>query len=297
MKTLIIASLILFFIMSNKLNAQQTGIVSYPEYGLQFSIPENWMGKEADDMYIMGSNIEAGRMVLFFSEAESQNQLIQQLKGGFHDQAVQLNLKGALNVGTEQITGMYEGLVSGQSIKAFLISKRSKEGKGLIIVSLIERALYGQKTIQLAKKVANSVQFFHPIQPADPHKTSTAQCIERVNGNKLVWVDYYNSPDRSGNGSGLSGGYDLKKEINLCASSVFTYFGSSFVNVGSENASVFQDHQAKGHGNWKIVEGEKYPLLILTYHDGNVQQMAITMKDGKTFLDGERYYVVDGECY
>ncbi len=297
MKTKMIIPLILFIMISNTLNAQQTGIVSYPEYGLQFSIPEKWMGKEADDMYIMGSNVESGRMVLFFSEAESQNQLIQQLKDGFHDQAVQLSLNGELNVGAEQITGVYEGMVSRQSVKAFLVSKRNKEGKGLIVVSLIETALYSQKTIQLAKTVAKSVQFFHPIKPNDPNKPTAVECVEYLNGNKLVWVDYYNSPDQSGNGSGLSGGYDLQKEINLCANKVFTYFGSSFVSVGSENASIFQNHRAKGHGNWKIIEGEAYPLLVLSYHDGITQKMTITRDDGKTFLDGERHYVVDGECF
>lgn len=286
--------LLLALALATSLSGQYTGHVNDPTEGISFDIPANWAGQEMEDLFLMSSGEEPGLMALMFHPASSLAMLKEQMKQGLRDASVNLSLIGDLqNINAEQIAGNYQGFLEGQAVKGRAIALLNPHGKGLVVLSLINDHLYTKRTEELAGQVAASIRFAQPIQP--PANTggrvlSAVQAQQDLANSKLKYLEAYYSDTPGG------GGYERRKEINLCPGGVFTFYGSSYLNVANPDVDPYRK-SGNGHGKYSFVEEGGKVYLELQYTDGHTVYLHVTYQGTKTFLDGGRYYVLEVDCY
>ena len=63
----------------------QTGRVDYPYLGIQFTIPKGWRGQESGEVFVMGSVVKPGLLLMTLSEARSPQYLKSQADAGIVD--------------------------------------------------------------------------------------------------------------------------------------------------------------------------------------------------------------------
>ena len=117
------------------LSAQQTGVVQYKELGVQFSIPNGWVGQESEAGFVMGHQSIPG-LVLITSHNYTMEQLIQEAHKGIADQqGTRLQLTGQLkNWSTRAVGGEFQGTLEWQPAKAYIIGMANDLGMGISIM-------------------------------------------------------------------------------------------------------------------------------------------------------------------
>ncbi len=277
-------------------HAQITGDVSFDKYGIAFTIPPNWVGQELQEAFVMASAQDAGIMVLVPHPARSMNELSSKIGEGLNHENVQLTLQGSVQqLNQHVVEGIYEGSVNFQAVKGHVFGMLNPLGSGVAVISLVSPELYSVFTRDIGIEVVNSLRFSQAV--ADEGALTAEQCKLDLGGNKLVYMDNYYSADRSPNQSEVGGGYNLRKEINLCSSGYFTYHGNSFVAAGTQIHNAYESNRAQGHGTWQFIDQAGEVILLLSYHDGNSQTFTVEYAEDKTLLNGGRYYLDDVECY
>ena len=87
------------------------------------------------------------------------------------------------------------------------------------------------------------------------------------------------------------GGYSDKEIIDLCSQGFFKFYSSSMMSADTGGASANSNSRDQGAGSWKITNGN---VLELSFHNGEIKQYALTSDEGKTMLNGYRYYCTYG---
>ena len=270
--------------------SQVTGDITYQEYGISFTVPNQWIGQESDDIFVMASSKEAGLLILMFHPAKSQEELMEKMNKGLKDQSVNLTpMTPITTIGTNKVGGIYQGTLDGQNVKGKAIAMINPYGKGIVVFSLINETSYSQRTEELADLVANSVAFTKAngnVIGASPY---LQQAKEELMGYKLTYLESYYSNTPGG------GGYERKRVINLCSNGLFTFYGGSYLNFPDPNWDPMHEN-AKGHGTYEILEDSGNIYLQLNYNDGSYESLKCTYDEG-VYLNGGHYYRGDVECY
>src|SRR5690606_9786378 len=122
----------LIFLSGTWASAQQTGEVDYPYLGIKFTIPEGWKGAEQQGAYIMGSDTEAGLILLIPHEEKQISTLKMQAEQGLHEEGISLTKSGEFQkVGAEGIGAEFTGVIQGTSAKAFIAAVINPFGMGV----------------------------------------------------------------------------------------------------------------------------------------------------------------------
>lgn len=132
--TLFIASLTLY---ASGANAQDVGEVGYPFLGIQFTIPEGWIGREMEFGYMIASNTEPGFVLLRTHEARTVEVLKQESGAGIVDDVgTNLQLAGEIESVTGQGIGAHlSGTVEFQPAKAYVAAVINPFGKGVVVLA------------------------------------------------------------------------------------------------------------------------------------------------------------------
>src|SRR5690606_38747643 len=64
---------------------QLTGKVTVPQAGVEFTIPQGWIGQPTETGYVLGSNTEAGAIFLANHQSPSLAALRQQAMSGIYE--------------------------------------------------------------------------------------------------------------------------------------------------------------------------------------------------------------------
>ena len=272
---------------------QLTGQVTYQEYGIAFDIPQNWVGQELEDLFVMGSSKEAGIVVMIFHPAKDLVELKKNMGKGINEGGITLKPSGAITVlNNLKIEALYEGIVNNEKAKGISIGMINPSGSGVVLFALVNPKLYSKRILEIGRQIGNSFKFSNPM--ANTNTTSGGLTVQQVSqdlgGNKLTYLDSYYSNTSGG------GGYQREKEINLCPNGLFTFFGGSYLNFPDPNYDPYQKN-TKGHGTWEFLEDSGKIYLQLNYNDGEYESFHVTYKDGKTHLNGGRYYISDVDCH
>ncbi|AXT51006.1 hypothetical protein D1818_09275 [Aquimarina sp. BL5] len=285
-------SIYIIMIISSSIYGQLTGRVEYKEEGVTFNIPTNWVGQEVEEVFIMGSQKEAGLVAITAHPVRNLKELQDNMQLGLQEGGVTLRLKNNLKkLSDTSVEGMYEGVIDNQKVQGNAIGLLNSYGKGIVIFSLISPDLFSNRTLQIGREVANSVRFNTP-QPSNNSSNglNAAQVTKDLGGNKLIYSESYYSNTPGG------GGYERSKEINLCPNGAFTYYGSSYLNFTDPNFDPYRKN-GQSHGTWKFIDQNGSVYLNLNYRNGSKENLLVRYKDDKTFLDGGRYYLGDVTCY
>ena len=96
---------------------------------------------------------------------------------------------------------------------------------------------------------------------------------------------------------GQYGTYQSSKEVvDLCAQGYFTHSSSNSASFDSSSGFGHGQSSGSGDGTWKVISNiDGQAVLQLTFNSGNINELVIKYKDGKTFLDGERFFRTYGD--
>ncbi|OWY24644.1 hypothetical protein BVG80_05310 [Sphingobacteriales bacterium TSM_CSM] len=105
---------------------------------------------------------------------------------------------------------------------------------------------------------------------------------------RLTYMDSYSS----GYGDNY-GGYSVERKIELCSRGFFTYSGNSNFSVNAPAATGYSYGNSGGDGTWSVIDsGNGGAILQLNFNDGSTAQYNLGYQNGKTFLNGERWFRV-----
>lgn len=292
--------LLLFFVflITFAASAQSTGVVSYKYLGIQFTIPEGWVGQEVQGGYLIGHNTEPGFAFMSTMEAKSLDEIRALGQQGIMEaDGTYLQLQSQLEqISQSSLGGEFRGTLQNTPVTAYLLGVLNPQGSGVLIMAATSPEQYSATHKQLALQLANSLVFSKAETPP-----LAEQWKQKFANAKLTYMDSYYSSGSSYNGYSTGGGYQVKREIHLCAQGFFKYASSSSMSVDTGGAFGSSHGNSGGDGNWEIVGDQNgEPVLRLNFHNGQVYEYVLAYQDNKTFLNGERYFVTyanDGPDY
>ncbi|MBN7810736.1 hypothetical protein J0A68_07210 [Algoriphagus sp. H41] len=200
-------------------------------------------------------------------------------------QGTSLQLTGNLEtLSANSIGGNYQGLLEGSPAKCYIVGIANPfGGLGVSILAASEPGLFSEELQQTGQQLASSFEFKKVDRTAE-----IEEWLKFLSGMRLTYLESYNSPSYSG---GISGGYDIKRVIDLCPQGFYTYGSNSNILL---NGAVSGNQQ--GSGKWSIVLGtDAYIHLQLEEHSGETRRYRLEYIDQKLYLNGERYFRTNDE--
>lgn len=270
-------------------SAQQTGLIDYPHLGLQFTIPEGWVGQEAEGGFLVGHQSKPGFAFLTAMEATSLEEIRAEGQQGIREaDGTYLQLQGSMEqLDANSLGGVFSGTLQQSPAKAYMLGVLNPHGSGLLIMAASTPEQYSEMHRQLALDLANSLKFSKPKVPP-----VAAKWQQKFSNAKLTYMESYSSSGSSYGGYSTGGGYSITKEIHLCAQGYFKSSGSSSMSIDTGGAFGGSRGNSSGDGRWEIAGDQNgQPVLRLTFYNGKVSEYTLTSEEGKTFLNGDRYYV------
>lgn len=271
---------------------QSTGVVEYKHLGIQFTIPNGWVGQEVAGGYLIGSQTEPGFAFITTHEAKTLEEIRSQAEQGIIDEnGTNLMLSGTLEkISGNSIGSDFEGTLEGQPVTAYILGMLNTTGYGLLIMAATSPEQYSAFYKQLALQIANSVIFSKPeaLPVAEQWK-------QKFSNARLTYMDSYHSSGPSYDGYSTGGGYSSQTQIHLCAQGYFKYKSSSSMSIDTGGAFGSSSDNNSGDGTWEItsnIQGEA--VLKLNFHNGETHQYTLAYQDNKTYLNGDRYFVTYG---
>lgn len=262
--------------------AQVSGTIDNKYAGIKFTIPNGWFGQESGDALILGSNTEAGLMILIGHEYDSIEKLKKEADIGLSDDGMSLARSGDFeSFGNNGIGAEFSGYLQGTPAKAFLLSLVNPYGQGLTIMAMTTTEMYSARYRELAADLAKSVKFYKPETP--PIVDEWRQALKNT---RLTYRYTYSS-----NTYDSYGGTSEKEEIHLCAAGYFKYYSNSSMSIDTGGASAFSKGNDAGEGTWEVTgDGAGGAALKLKFHNGEVYTYRLAYEEGKTFLNGKRFF-------
>lgn len=274
--------LLLFATLPSGLAGQDplTGKVDAPYLGLTFSVPEGWTAYKAGEGFLLGSDTQAGFILIMQNEystleairigtregiIDEMNGIILQPESGaelFMENGVQIHLAGQ---------------VEWQQVKAYAVGLITPSNTGITILTAVEPGSFSPDYVERVQNIAKGLSFSKPeVHPI------AEQWIQNLTGMRLTYMNSYSS--------GSSGGYSDTIEIDLCPGRVFNYSDRSNMSLDVSGGFAYSHGQNKGDGTWTVASGGGLPILQLMFHDGSTRQYTISVERDDFYLDNRRYF-------
>ena len=281
-------SLIFPLLLGAHLAAQDTGNKVFSAWGLQCTIPEGWIGQEANGIYLIASQTLPGLVLLMPHQTTQLEVLRLEAAKGLSDPAngIELRLSGdIIPLNERSIAAQYEGFFAQTAASAFAVGLINPLGMGATVMVITQSDQYEEFYKNLTLEIARSITFVAPETP-----DWVAIWREQLSHCRLTRLESYNS------GFG-SGGYNLSETLHLCREGYFRYFQSSGLSMDTGGVSGYAGGQEQGRGNWSVVaDPTGQPILQLSFDNGEIRSYRITWDADKTFLNGERYFRTYGDA-
>ena len=269
--------------LTSNLSAQLTGHINLEQLGIAFDIPANWMGQETNQAILLGSNSEAGLIILTLHDHNDVNMLKADARNGIIDQGIQLSLNGDFEaIGDQGVGAPFTGVMQGQAVDAYISGIVNPYGQGVSVLAVTTKEQYSSRYRDLVLQISKSLQFSQVANAV----VDNNDWHSLLNHTKLTYLNSYNSGTGSYGGYTTGGGYSDEESIELCPAGYFRFSSSSTMSFDSGGGFGYSGDQSAGHGKWSV----KGNVLTLQFNDGSVKTYTCTMEDGKTFLNGYRYY-------
>ncbi len=278
--------------------AQLQGKVVYDQYGLEFTIPENWFGQEGDDGIYLSSNTTPGIVILSVHNY-TKGQLVQNAKTGLSEaDGTYLQLTGSLEqLNDVSVGGLFEGTIGYERAKAYIVGIGA-EGKqfGVSIISAANSSVYTKANKEVALALFASFKFKEKSAASEASTSELQEWIDWLKNVRLVYMDSYYSSGSVG------GGYSSEERIDLCGKGYFNFSSSNEMTVSGSGTSGYSQGGDAGNGVWEIIKGLNGPVLHLKYYDGRLTSYDLEYTDNKLYLNGYRYFrITEGDerpnCY
>jgi len=137
-----------------------TGEVGNPSLGFRFMPPEGWVTQTSSDGVLLGHNTIAGLILVMPHQAQSQEQMQQEMAEGLQDEGTYLMLSGNINTTeNKNLIADYEGYIDGTRVKGIGIGVLSPNGGGAYIIAVTTPEMLGNELTDAAKTIARNMHF------------------------------------------------------------------------------------------------------------------------------------------
>lgn len=259
--------------------AELTGRVDLEPLGVAFTVPEQWQGQRAEGMVVLGGQREPGLILLFQHAHESLEDIRREASGGIVDEGVALRPVGPLEpIGADALGGRFSGTFSGFAAEVYVVARLNPHGEGVTVMAMTDPENFSARYEALAREIAASLTF-REVQ----HSPLVDQARGLLTHTRLTFLESYSS--------GSGGGYSARRSIDLCPDMRFQQQGSAQLAVDVGGAFGSAQGRGEGTGQWSVIPGQGASTLLELRHDsGVVQHYVVHFEDGRTYLDGERYF-------
>ncbi|KPM30709.1 Hypothetical protein I595_3206 [Croceitalea dokdonensis DOKDO 023] len=269
--------------------AQQDNLVTYPQLGLSFEIPEGWSGQEIDNGYLMGSDTTPGFILVTTHDLTTisaiQKELSQKFEIGPNSKFFPV---GAFEtIDSKTVGNTFTGTISGTNAKAFICGVLNVYGLGLTIISAASEGLFSNSLREKSLEVAKSAYFENPdLETENSINYSEAKdWVKKFSNCRLTYMESHTSYG--------TGGYGKKVKIDLCGQGYFNHSAYNSLSVSGGGYNGGYGSNTNGAGTWTMIEQNGDVILRLTFNSGEVYEYTVTIDhNDKTFLNGKRYFRV-----
>jgi len=179
-----------------------------------------------------------------------------------------------------------------EKVSCFAIGMINGKGSGLTILTLTTTEQFGERQVNAAKALANSVQFYEPLV-----SKASAYWLDQIQGRRLAYLSSQSSSDYSRGSSGSS----TRENIDLCSDGNFLYYYNSHSSFSAGNSNLgtlsgFGYANDSNEGTWKVITYQTGSFLELTFSNGKEAEYGLSENSkGNLLLNGTRYFRSDLE--
>jgi hypothetical protein len=267
------------------LPAQQlTGEQQDTGSGFGFTIPDGWVGAASTDGYVLGHTTVPG-MILIAPKPHADLATVQ--------------------IGADStVTVVQAGTVQGTPVKVMASARLNPFGGNTAnLMAFASVHEFGPALENALRSVQASVRYSARSGPSkgtgpdaatgqvsDPGDDGIDMLWkERLSGTRLTYMESYNSP--SSTEGVISGGYSVQERIDLCAEGHFKTGSRSEHTISGADVSGYSSGSDAGEGTWKALHtSDGSSVLRLGFNNGRVVDHRLEWQDGKTYLNGVRWY-------
>ena len=248
---------------------------NHEKWGLSFAVPPGWKVGERQGFLLMGSDTEAGLIIVRLARRTTLEQLVQDYGEGMQEEGLQLmptmqaqEFPAGRN---RAVAGELAGTAQdGAQIRARTIAVASPFGDAAVVLGMTTEEKYSGLKPRV-ESVASSFSFTQPQAPP---------VLEAIAGQ---WYYF------SGSSFGSSERY-----LNLCSDGRFSE-NSSIYSSGS--AGTAYGEGGGGTAQWTADGDENQGTVTVTYPNGETSQFQYQRSGGGLYV-GDRKYARygDGSC-
>jgi hypothetical protein len=254
------------------------GRFSHPYWGVDFAIPAAWKANQREDTVLLGSDTEAGLMLVRFTRSTNRQALLQEYSKGFQEEGVKLapttraeNFTAGSNQGLE---GEMAGTATnGSRLQARVIGVLSPFGDAAIFMGLTTAEQYA-KLKPRVDALAASVAFSQPKTPP---------------ANIAVAGQYYYI--FTSNSGSL---YSREDSLSICSNGKFFRKGEMYGSKTGSYSAVIDNNYL---GSWTADGDGQTGAITLSYRDGRSEHLRYQKSGVDIVLNGKKYgRFGDGSC-
>jgi hypothetical protein len=254
------------------------GRFSHPYWGVDFAIPPAWKAAEREGLVLLGSDTEAGLMIVRFVQSTNRQTLLQEYSQGFQEEGVKLTpstrAEDFAAGSSPGVAGEMAGLATnGSRLQARVIGVLSPFGDAAIIMGLTTADKYAQLKPRV-DALAASVAFSQPkIPPA----------------NIAIAGQYYYY--FSSNSGSL---YTRDDSLSICSNGKFFRKGEMYGSKTGQYSAVIDNNYL---GSWAADGDGQTGTITLSYRDGRSERLRYKKSGLDIILNGQKYgRFGDGSC-
>jgi len=248
---------------------------SYEKWGISFNKPSGWKVGERPGLLLMGSDTEAGLIIIRLARKATLNQLIQEYGEGVHEEG--LNLMPTIQAQefaagrNPAVAGELAGAAQdGARIRARTVSVASPFGDAAVVFGMTTEEKYAGLKPRV-ESIARSFQFAQPKTPP---------VLEAIAGQ---W--FYISTSSFGSS---------ERYLNLCSDGRFSE-NSSIYSSGS--AGTAYGEGGGGAAQWSAEGDANQGTVTVTYPNGRTSEFQYRRGGGGLYVGGRKYVRYgDGSC-
>jgi len=244
------------------------------KWGLSFAVPPNWKVGERGGVLLLGSDTEAGLMIIRFMRRTTLQALAEGYQEGMQEEGLQLTPASQLETftagGARGLAGEMAGVAQdGARIRVRTIGVQSPYGDAAVVMGLTTEEKYQQLKPRV-ESLASSFSFRPPPAASGPEF--------------LAGQYYYISTSSYGSS---------ERYINMCSDGRFSSQSGTYSTGGAGTAYGEGGQSAQ----WTSEGNETQGVIIVTYPNGNTERHEYQRSGSDLVVSGRTFARYgDGSC-
>jgi len=249
------------------------------DLGFSITVDDYFSQKSQEgDIYYFTAADSAATVIVKNQPGLSIEEVKQVGVNGYQDEGITLTVTGKTRQKTvKQGWGLsipVEGYIETNKVKGILTGYVGNKGQGFVV--LIAATPDSWKTIEpRSKNILKSIHF-----------------INYTGGQGIAKWSKYLTGQRVAYRS-TRGGMSAREDYSLCSDGSFIQSSGSSGYTDGGGVSVYAHGSNNGSGRWRLQSITGKPHIVFNYYSGDSEEYSLEDRDGQTWLNGTRYFVVE----